>query len=362
MKNNSARKFRPFLPLLAAGLLLFPGARAHSARAQPRFDSPVRVCRVLELDQDASLVTASDNAILSYLSRSARNLNALSIGEFRNLWAVEPGGQILGSPRQIGSDTIDILTETPDAFVARSFSITSGLARQSHSYSKTEFREASFLTDSLLLRTVSNDLVRISPGDSKAVWEIRGIDANLGGMVVGAEHFALGQAVYETRSGNLVLKFDQQLVSAVLGFRGDSEIFVAGSRGELYVYDLRKQTLRWRFKTGGKITSAVASGNSVLIGSTDNYLYKLSLRNGSLEWKTRLFDRVLDRPVVAGGIFLIANQLKNSVGIHDLRDGRLINRFDVPGDSLIIAVRSSPTGAIVFTSDSVYEVASQCPK
>ena len=55
----------------------------------------------------------------------------------------------------------------------------------------------------------------------------------------------------------------------------------------------------WRFQTGGYIYSSPSiSGNNVLIGSVDSFLYALDSASGKQVWKQRLGGQVLSKPLV----------------------------------------------------------------
>ncbi|MGH9435421.1 MAG: PQQ-binding-like beta-propeller repeat protein, partial [Terriglobia bacterium] len=91
--------------------------------------------------------------------------------------------------------------------------------------------------------------------------------------------------------------------------------------------------------------SPAASGNSVVVGSKDGYLYALDVAGGRLRWKVRMGSAVTASPVIAGGAVFIQGS-----GIHavDLQTGRTMWRVPVGGSQ-----RSSPVldGKVMYAAD-----------
>ncbi|RRN77784.1 metallophosphoesterase, partial [Pseudoxanthomonas sp. SGD-10] len=84
----------------------------------------------------------------------------------------------------------------------------------------------------------------------------------------------------------------------------------------------------WTFKTAGKVYSTpAASSGYVVVGSSDNYIYGLSAKNGKLLWKLKTSKAVLGSPTIQEGIAYIGS----SDGIFraiDVKSGKLI--WDYP--------------------------------
>lgn len=88
----------------------------------------------------------------------------------------------------------------------------------------------------------------------------------------------------------------------------------------------------WTFKTGGKIFSTPAiAGGSLVVGSSDTYIYSLDIKSGKLIWKYKAGKSVLASPTIHKGVVYIGA----SDGIFraiDLKTGKLVWEFkDVKG-------------------------------
>ncbi|GAO45182.1 outer membrane protein assembly factor BamB family protein [Flavihumibacter petaseus] len=70
--------------------------------------------------------------------------------------------------------------------------------------------------------------------------------------------------------------------------------------------DPRPLTAIWTFSTGGKILGNISStGDTVLVGSTDGYLYALSAASGSLFWKYNAGTSIQSEPLATDNAFFV---------------------------------------------------------
>jgi len=88
----------------------------------------------------------------------------------------------------------------------------------------------------------------------------------------------------------------------------------------------------WTYKTSGKIFSTPAiSGGSLVVGSSDTYIYSLDIKTGKLLWKFKANKSVLASPTIHKGVVYIGA----SDGVFralDLKTGKLVWEFkDVKG-------------------------------
>jgi len=84
-----------------------------------------------------------------------------------------------------------------------------------------------------------------------------------------------------------------------------------------------KVALKWSFKTGMEIKSSpVVKGNSIVIGSTDEFVYCLDL-NGKLRWKYKTDNAIEASALILGTTVYIGNLSGNFYAIH-LSSGKLL--------------------------------------
>ncbi len=64
----------------------------------------------------------------------------------------------------------------------------------------------------------------------------------------------------------------------------------------------------WKFKTGAQVYGSPSiTGNLLIIGSSDHFLYALDLETGKAAWKTDLGDRILSKPLIDSGRIYVGN-------------------------------------------------------
>jgi outer membrane protein assembly factor BamB len=96
---------------------------------------------------------------------------------------------------------------------------------------------------------------------------------------------------YDARTGKLVWqrRIGQSESSPLVL---DGRVYVGDWNGFVYAFDARTGKLAWRFRSHGKVKSAVAiSGNRLFFGSYDSHLYALRLRTGTLVWRASAQNR-----------------------------------------------------------------------
>ena len=66
----------------------------------------------------------------------------------------------------------------------------------------------------------------------------------------------------------------------------DGQLFVGSHDNNLYALNVKNGKLIWKFATGGQITSSPAVFDSVVyVGSKDGYIYAINAKGGNLFWK-----------------------------------------------------------------------------
>jgi len=95
---------------------------------------------------------------------------------------------------------------------------------------------------------------------------------------------------------------------------------------------LSSPKVKWKFHTGGSVTSSPAVvGDTLYVGSNDRYLYALNLETGALKWKFKTGTRVPSSPAVANGIVYFASYDGNFYAV-DTATGQLKWKFQMGGE------------------------------
>ena len=116
---------------------------------------------------------------------------------------------------------------------------------------------------------------------------------------------------------------------AVMTGKGDNaKVIYANTKGIVRALSAADGEAIWEFATDGKVYSTPAvSGNSVVVGSSDNHVYCLDLNTGRLKWKFKCEKSVLGSPAIYGGkVYIGASD--NKFRAISLKSGRLVWSYD----------------------------------
>lgn len=85
-------------------------------------------------------------------------------------------------------------------------------------------------------------------------------------------------------------------------------VFISNSAGYIKALDFKDGSVKWEFKTGGKIYSSPivdVDEGVVIVGSTDNNIYGIDASNGQLRWKNSANKSVLGSAAIHNGLAFI---------------------------------------------------------
>lgn len=92
------------------------------------------------------------------------------------------------------------------------------------------------------------------------------------------------------------------------------------------------KTIKWKFKTNGAIHgSPVKSNNSVIFGSSDQYIYSVNMETGDLIWKYKTEGAVFSTPAVSTNTVFCTSMDGNLYAL-DKKDGTIKWKFTSPKD------------------------------
>jgi outer membrane protein assembly factor BamB len=80
---------------------------------------------------------------------------------------------------------------------------------------------------------------------------------------------------------------------------GRNSVIIGNEDKYLYCYDIITGTLKWKFRTNGRIAgSAVITPSKVIFGSVDGYIYMLNLQDGKKLWSFNTGAAISSSPAV----------------------------------------------------------------
>ncbi|HCV44060.1 MAG TPA: hypothetical protein DGH68_11295 [Bacteroidetes bacterium] len=142
------------------------------------------------------------------------------------------------------------------------------------------------------------------------------------------------------------------------------KIFVGNTDGAFYCIDRTSGDQLWKYelpentRRKGIRSSAAGSGNTVVFGAEDGFLYALDAENGSRRWRCNTGGSIVASPCIASGNAVIGN-LSGTVSAVDLRTGESRWQF-AAGESIYASPSSSgnnvyigTTGGMMYALDAV---------
>lgn len=130
---------------------------------------------------------------------------------------------------------------------------------------------------------------------------------------------------YKNVSVSWIYQDDSDLGTGISVYKNTA--ITANTNGEVYALN-NKGKLKWKYKTDGKIYSTpTVSEDVVVVGSSDNYIYCLSAKNGQLIWKYKTNKAVLATPTITKNTVFIGS----SDGVFralNLKNGALVWEFN----------------------------------
>jgi outer membrane protein assembly factor BamB len=127
-------------------------------------------------------------------------------------------------------------------------------------------------------------------------------------------------------------------------------LFIGSSDQGLYCVDARDGSVHWRFETVGAVQSAPlydAATESLYFGSSDGALYKVDARNGELRYRFATNAEVSERPVLVQGRLYFVNANDTVIALDAATGKMLWNQHRTPTTGMQIVGNS---GILVWRS------------
>jgi outer membrane protein assembly factor BamB len=186
--------------------------------------------------------------------------------------------------------------------------------------------------DVVIVGTMGGNLIALKMKDGSRLWAKKIGDAIWAGTTIGKDY-----VIAATTDGSVV-KFDRDgkmLWSAKPGggirstplCMETGDLVVFGTEDKyVYGYSLSGGALMWRYLCGGKVNAPpVVAESSIMIGSEDGNLYALSM-TGQLLWRTPLGGSILSKPFVLGEKVFVTTYSSKLYAV-DAKSGEIIGEF-----------------------------------
>jgi len=208
-----------------------------------------------------------------------------------------------------------------------------------------------------LFLTDRNEAVLLASADGREIWR-----QLLGGRPTSSSssgsHAWVGLEdgrVLAFQTGSHDVQWTRVLSGASLAMTPAGDRLLVGSADNfLYALRVKDGGVAWRWRTGGDVTGAAATdARRVFFVSSDATLRAIDLRHGDLRWQRPLVTRAVGTPALSGDILVVAGV---SPELHGFRtgDGAVAGSAPVPGRALhgpfVAAASGSTQARLVLTT------------
>lgn len=135
--------------------------------------------------------------------------------------------------------------------------------------------------------------------------------------------------IWRADVGSALAKNDTTIASTVAV--ADGTAYFNSEDGEIYAFDARNGTRRWRQPVKSEYASTpVVSDGVVFVGTTDYKVYALDGATGKVRWSYSTGGAVRSSPVVADGVVYVGSDDKNVYAL-DAKSGTLVHTYKTGG-------------------------------
>jgi len=206
-----------------------------------------------------------------------------------------------------------------------------------------------------LFLTGANDAVLLASEDGREIWR-----QPLSGRATSSAAGAGGRAwvglddgrVLAMQTSNRAIQWTRTLPGAALVVTPFGDRLLVGSADNfLYALRVKDGSIAWRWRTGGDVVGAAAAdARRVYFVSLDATLRAIDLRHGDLRWQRPLAARPVGGPALAGDMLVVASVSPELRGFKT-GDGGLAGSVPLPGRAFhgpIVAAARGPTAARIL--------------
>jgi len=286
------RFFLFFIAIFVSSLANVPGSRlvAQTSAAQVEF---TKCWQFAEPESEIVALSADSRAVFASTSDARITSVALTTGE--KLWSTEVGGSIASNLLTFG-DRLYLVAHrgnSPgDQASLKSLAKETGILAKDLPIQRGERYYVESDASGIIVVSSSGDVYLVSAGGDHILWHRKPT-----GSVVGKPYINGGTIVLSSSDRNLIrlsvktgeIDFIKQLPNApsVVFSSRSGDLFYGDSRG-----DLSSVTERWTLKLGAQVSELFELDGTLIVSSYDNFLYRISPRNGDVKWRKRLAGRI----------------------------------------------------------------------
>lgn len=325
--------------------------------------SPLSKCWTTPRDSFTKLVYASDNANEIYFSTNEDSISAIDL-HGNSLWKSEIGGDIIS----------DLLyTERKLYFLSKkenpkkneiflySLSADTGLSKWQNELNlentETDNLQLTLFGQFIIVLT-KNNLLFFDKETGKLIdkYELHtpvlsNLLVNFGRIYLASQN-GLNVIDNQTKKTDSIGNFNRPITTILK--LGEKEILISNNAGQLSAFDTSLRKEIWSNRTGGSITTADVTDDSVYISSVDNYVYRFSAKSGVIIWRRRFENRTMSSLITKREILVSSLINGQSTVFTDITNGKTLNQvISSPEQFYIAKPLIIDNKVILFLNDSI---------
>ena len=296
--------------------------------------APFRKCWEYQFKNTVKQAIASTNGTI-YLSEPGGKVRAIAAKSGQVMWVTELGGDIAASLAipGVGLAVITGQSAAPGATL-RLLNFDTGLVRYS---SPIAVSGEVFLGKSgsrLIAVDGDGDIGAYDLSTGSTLWskklgngvKVRPAFRN-NAVAIATTGKKIEMILSRTGQGSGSISTDNQVTA--LAFRENENIVAGDERGSVVNYRDASGVVLWRFKSGARIGTIVDTGEGMLVGSYDNFLYLISNYSGDVRWKRRMSGRLAEDPFVSNNQLFLTVSVEDTAVAIDLGSGKITEQIEL---------------------------------
>jgi len=246
-------------------------------------------------EPESEIVELSADSRVVFASTGDARITSVAPATGEKLWSTEIGGSIVSNLLTFG-DRLYLVAHrgnSPgDPASLKSLTKETGIVAKDLPIHRGERYYLESDASGIIVVSSSGDVYLVSAGGDQILWHRKPT-----GSVVGKPYINGGAIVLSSAERNLIrlstktgeIDFIKQLPYApsVVFSSRSGDLFYGDARG-----NLSSVTERWTLKLGAQVSELFELDGTLIVSSYDNFLYRISARNGDVKWRRRLAGRI----------------------------------------------------------------------
>lgn len=312
-------------------------------------------------DGQSRYVALSSDERAAFVSTEDAKVSALAIDTGEKLWSSELGGSAI-SNLVVAADRLYLVAlsgEGAGANVAlKILSKQTGIAVKSIPLANAERYYSEAHEGSLVLASANGDIYSIDTAVHEIRWHRKPTGAIVGQPHIGASTVTVASADntllrLNTKTGEIDYTKKAESSPTVVFSTIDGNVFYGDGVGRF-----SSVTGKWTLRLGARVSSVSEVGESLIVSSFDNFVYRIDPDSGDVRWRKRLGGRVAGTAVTAERSLLIFTLGETNAVLTDFSKGKTVGQLTLAEavEAAVIPPKFS-SGSVISINGEIFSYA-----